>query len=94
MSQLAMEQWIPNLSLTYNDHGPQGQGTWCNHGVSGRQECSDANVFPIILGPHGSQLSDVIRALASLSTLDKGIYTIINGEETNFCVCTVRLTGS
>lgn len=49
-----------------------------------------ANVFPITLDPHGSQLSDIIRALPSLRPLDNGMSTIINGEETNFSVCALN----
>lgn len=44
------------------------------------------NIFPITSGPYRSQLSDIIRALVSLSPLNKGISITINREETNFCI--------
>jgi hypothetical protein len=59
-------------------------------GFTVREKNRRANVFPLTLGPHGSHLDDVIRALSSLRPLDKGISTTINGEETIFCVFTLN----
>jgi hypothetical protein len=59
-------------------------------GFTIREKNRRANVFPITLGPHGSQIDDIITALSSLRPLDKGITTIINGEETILCVFTLN----
>jgi hypothetical protein len=40
------------------------------------------NVYPITLGPHGSNLADVISTLKRLSQLDYGIETEIHGKKT------------
>jgi hypothetical protein len=51
------------------------------------------NVLPITLGPHGSNLDDVIRALQSLIPLDEGMTLDINGIETTVCVFTLCFIG-
>jgi len=52
-----------------------------------------SNVFPIVLGPHGSDFKDVITALHSLADLDQGIMTEIKGEEVRICAFTMCYTG-
>jgi hypothetical protein len=59
-------------------------------GLSAKERSRRANVFPIALGPHGSNFDEVIEALASLRPLDKGINTTLNGEDiflAVFCLC-------
>ena len=41
-------------------------------------ECN--RIFPITLGPHGSNLEDVIDTLHGLQILDRGIRATIGGE--------------
>ena len=38
------------------------------------------NIFPIILGPHDSNLEDSIDALHGLRLLDRGVKLTIDGE--------------
>ena len=52
-----------------------------------------ANVFPLTLGPHGSNFSDVIGALKSLITLDRGAIVDIHGEEVLLCAFTHAYIG-
>lgn len=40
------------------------------------------NVFPLTLGPHGSNFHDVMLALEPLRALDRGLVLKINGEDT------------
>ena len=52
------------------------------------------NVFPLTLGPHGSNLSDVIKAIGPLmSQLDRGLEVMINGEPTFICAFTMAYLG-
>lgn len=50
------------------------------------------NNFPILLGPHGSDFNDVIKALECLLPLDKGIFMTINGRKTLVNVFTMCYT--
>ena len=40
--------------------------------------CRESNVFPIALGPHGSDFGDIVKALHSMRTLDEGIVAKVN----------------
>lgn len=51
------------------------------------------NLFPIALGPHGSDFRDVIKGLRTMADLDRGVVTDINGEDTRICVFTLCYTG-
>jgi hypothetical protein len=51
------------------------------------------NVLALTLGPHGSNLDNVILALQSLIPLDKGIPIDINGEKTTVYVFTMAFIG-
>lgn len=43
------------------------------------------NVLPVTLGPHGSCLSDVIKALRHMTALDAGVEMSINGQSVFVC---------
>lgn len=62
-------------------------------GFSAQERSRRANVFPITLGPHGSNFDDVIYALASLRPLDKGIHTTISGVDTILAVFALNFIG-
>lgn len=51
------------------------------------------NVLPVTLGPHGANMHDVMKALAPLRALDRGIAVDINGERTMLCASIFALTG-
>lgn len=51
------------------------------------------NVLPITIGPHGSNLEDVILALQALIPLDEGVPLTINGIKTTVCVFTLAFIG-
>lgn len=48
-------------------------------GLNARERSRQANVFPLTLGPHGSDFNDVVEALQSLRLLDQDAQLIING---------------
>ncbi|KAL9036395.1 MAG: hypothetical protein Q9180_004325 [Flavoplaca navasiana] len=50
------------------------------------------NVFPLTLGPHGSNLDDVLDSLVSLKELDKGIVLDLP-QRTRVCVFPLCMTG-
>jgi hypothetical protein len=58
-----------------------------------RQRSRRANMFPLTLGPHGSNFSDVISSIVGLAQLDKGIEIEINGEKKFVCVYILAFTG-
>ena len=51
------------------------------------------NVLPVTLGPHGANMHDVMKALAPLRALDRGIAVDTNGERTTLCAPIFALTG-
>ena len=51
------------------------------------------NVLPITIGPHGSNLENVIIALQSLVSLDESLPLIVNSVETTVCVFTLAYIG-
>lgn len=55
--------------------------------------CRESNIFPIALGPHGSDFGDVIKALHTMRYLDEGIAARINGEDVRLCAFTLCYTG-
>ena len=61
---------------------------------SSRERYRRTNVFPLTLGPHGSNFPDVIEALGGMmQQLDRGLTLSINGLETFVCVFTMAYTG-
>jgi hypothetical protein len=62
--------------------------------LSFQERARRANVFPLALGPHGSNFADVISAMkARLAALDRGLETQINGEPILLCVSTLAYLG-
>ncbi|KAI1485633.1 hypothetical protein F5X96DRAFT_674446 [Biscogniauxia mediterranea] len=51
------------------------------------------SIFPIVLGPHASEFSDVIAALRTMAYLDQGIVQEINGQEVRTCAFTMCYIG-
>ncbi|RYC54491.1 hypothetical protein CHU98_g11716 [Xylaria longipes] len=51
------------------------------------------NVFPLTLGPHGSNFTDVIKALEPMKALDKGLVISVNGQQTVICAPVLAFTG-
>ncbi|KAJ8132205.1 hypothetical protein O1611_g1419 [Lasiodiplodia mahajangana] len=51
------------------------------------------NVFPLTLGPHGSNFTDVIKALEPMKALDKGLVVQVNGQEVVLCAPVLAFTG-
>lgn len=43
------------------------------------------NVLPVTLGPHGSRLSDVVKALQHMTALDAGVVMSISGQSVFVC---------
>lgn len=62
-------------------------------GLSEDDRSREANVFPVILGPHGSKFGDVVSALQTLRYLDEGVQAEINGQTVRMCVFTMCYTG-
>ena len=58
-----------------------------------QDRCRESNVFPLALGPHGSDFSQVVKALHSMRHLDQGIRARINGEDVRLCAFTMCYTG-
>src|SRR5205814_2752294 len=54
---------------------------------------SQAYMFPLTLGPHGSNFNDVVLSLKILGDLDRGIKTTIDGRDVILCVPIVCYTG-
>jgi len=60
---------------------------------SSQERNQRTNVFPLTLGPHGSNSSDVIEALSNMmQTLDCEILMNINGIQHFVCVFTLAFT--
>lgn len=53
----------------------------------------EANIFPLALGPHGSDFSNVIKALRTMRYLDEGIEVDIRGQKYRLCAFTICYTG-
>ncbi|KAI1494442.1 hypothetical protein F5X96DRAFT_560289 [Biscogniauxia mediterranea] len=51
------------------------------------------NVFPLTLGPHGSNFKDVMKALEPMKALDKGFLVKINGQSVLLCAPVFAFTG-
>ncbi|RYC62816.1 hypothetical protein CHU98_g3384 [Xylaria longipes] len=51
------------------------------------------NIFPLTLGPHGSNFADVVKALEPMKALDKGLVVKINGEQLFLCGPVLAFTG-
>ena len=58
-----------------------------------KDRCRESNVFPIALGPHGSDFGEVVKALHSMRHLDEGVRAKINGEDVRLCAFTMCYTG-
>ncbi|KAI1207273.1 uncharacterized protein F4807DRAFT_435103 [Annulohypoxylon truncatum] len=43
------------------------------------------NILPVVIGPHGSDFGDVVKALGTLADLDRGVTMNINGVDTLVC---------
>lgn len=61
--------------------------------LTGEERQRQANIFPLALGPHGSNFNHTISALQSLGKLDRGLRTTINGKAVIFCVPTLCYLG-
>lgn len=62
-------------------------------GMTVRERTRRANVFPITLGPHGSNFEDVIEALQSLRELDEGVMMHIQGNDVFVCAFILAFLG-
>ncbi|KAI0483356.1 hypothetical protein GGR56DRAFT_663844 [Xylariaceae sp. FL0804] len=51
------------------------------------------NIFPLTLGPHGSNFHKVIRALEPMRALDKGLMVKVKGEPRMLCAPILAITG-
>jgi hypothetical protein len=51
------------------------------------------SIFPLILGPHGSEFADVVKAFRTMAYLDRGIIQEVNGEEVLVCAFTMCYIG-
>lgn len=52
-----------------------------------------ANVFPLTLSPHGSNLAEVLAAFKQLTELDAGVEVIVNGTPTEMLVFVLAYIG-
>ena len=52
-----------------------------------------ANVFPLTLGPHGSNLNNVMDTLHGIRDLDRGMTMTIDGEEKTVCAYIMAYLG-
>ncbi|KAJ4199790.1 hypothetical protein NW759_016000 [Fusarium solani] len=68
-------------------------GIYTHPGLPFSQRMRPVNVFPIVLGPHGSNFEDVVRSLGSLMPLDRGIEMTIHGRKITACVFTMCFLG-
>ncbi|RYC61611.1 hypothetical protein CHU98_g4607 [Xylaria longipes] len=62
-------------------------------GLKSKDRQRPGNIIPLVLGPHGSDFSDVVKGLGTLVDLDAGIMTEINGVETRLCMWTMVFIG-
>ena len=63
-------------------------------GLNARERFRRANVYPLTLGPHGSNTEDVVTALApGLAKLDEGVPMEINGSKKIICAFVLAFTG-
>ena len=62
--------------------------------LSFQERARRANVFPLTLGPHGSNFADVIGAMrARLAALDRGLEVRIEEETVLLCASTLAYLG-
>ncbi|TFB02594.1 hypothetical protein CCMA1212_005569 [Trichoderma ghanense] len=52
-----------------------------------------SHMFPLTLGPHGSNFDDVVRSLSTLGDLDRGRQVEIEGKQVVLCVPILCFTG-
>ena len=65
-----------------------------NAAFSFKERNRRVNVFPITLGPYGSNLSNVIKVIGPLMhQLDGATELMINGEKTMVCAFTIAYIG-
>ncbi|KAL7625329.1 hypothetical protein AAE478_004545 [Parahypoxylon ruwenzoriense] len=62
-------------------------------GLSAANRLRPGNIFPLVLGPHGSDFGDVVKALGTLGILDRGVNMTIDEEETMVCAFIICFTG-
>lgn len=62
-------------------------------GLTFQERARRASVYPLTFGPHGSDLQDVIRALASVKELDAGVKISVHGKPTLLCAFTIAYIG-
>ncbi|KAI9748387.1 MAG: hypothetical protein M4579_007241 [Chaenotheca gracillima] len=61
--------------------------------MNNRDRMRRANIFPLTLGPHGSDFEDVIMAIPALRDLDGGMDVKINGEVKTMFAYTLAFIG-
>ena len=63
-------------------------------GLSIDERCRPGVICPLVLGPHGSDFSDVIAGLESMAELDRGVLvTLGDGKVVRICAFTMAYTG-
>lgn len=62
-------------------------------GLGMEDRCRPRSIVPVLLGPHGSEFGDVVKALKTMSDLDQGVLTEINGRAVCLCVWSMCYTG-
>ncbi|KAK3896551.1 hypothetical protein C8A05DRAFT_39905, partial [Staphylotrichum tortipilum] len=62
-------------------------------GLTEKERARPGSIFPIVLGPHASNFSDVIKALRTMALLDAGMIMDINGEQVRLCAFAICYTG-
>jgi hypothetical protein len=54
-------------------------------GLLGTERARPGSIFPIVLGPHASNFGDVVKALRTMSYLDSGVETDLDGRKVRLC---------
>ncbi|KAI9749068.1 MAG: hypothetical protein M4579_007019 [Chaenotheca gracillima] len=62
-------------------------------GLNSRERFRRANVFPVTLGPHGSNFRNVVKALQQFTVLDEGVDVELNGSTVHLTAYTLAFIG-
>lgn len=76
----------------YRNTARQLMGMYQVPALPTKHRINRGNIFPFVLGPHGSNFDDVVDAIQCLVPLDKGIMMEINGKQTLVSVFTMCYT--
>ena len=62
-------------------------------GLDLKARCGAGGIFPLVLGPHGSNFSDVLAGMKTMASLDKGVLRQVGTQLTRVCAFSMAYSG-